>query len=274
MKMELSSVGERVFAAERIEKKRIRKGRVEYLVKWKGWSPKYNTWEPEENILDDRLLKAFEKSLQVRGYTGLKRGPKPKKHLQQVENNTPQRKTELKPQTLATNDAYHGSQSNDKETYSSAGENLSSIDDRDDSERLSLTSDTQDANSVDTNDTSTCSLKRSRSLDSPGDTQSESKFSKLADDNVSFFSNPPPLLRLSSLSPKLPVVVERTATDHSGSDAENHDINSIDIDWEPRMWHPSNPLMDDVLITDVTSNCVTVTVRECTTCDGFFKERE
>ncbi|RWS31556.1 chromobox protein 7-like isoform X7 [Leptotrombidium deliense] len=58
--MELSSVGERVFAAECIIKKRIRKGKVEYFVKWKGWSPKYNTWEPEENILDVRLLEAFE----------------------------------------------------------------------------------------------------------------------------------------------------------------------------------------------------------------------
>uniref|UniRef100_A0A3B4A7J9 Chromo domain-containing protein n=1 Tax=Periophthalmus magnuspinnatus TaxID=409849 RepID=A0A3B4A7J9_9GOBI len=54
--MELSAVGERVFAAESIIKRRIRKGRIEYLVKWKGWSPKYSTWEPEENILDSRLL--------------------------------------------------------------------------------------------------------------------------------------------------------------------------------------------------------------------------
>ncbi len=60
--MELSAVGERVFAAECILKKRVRKQRVEYLVKWKGWSPKYNTWEPEENILDIRLLEAFEQS--------------------------------------------------------------------------------------------------------------------------------------------------------------------------------------------------------------------
>ncbi|XP_037570872.1 polycomb group protein Pc [Dermacentor silvarum] len=75
--MELSSVGERVFAAECIQKKRIRKGRVEYLVKWRGWSHKYNTWEPEENILDGRLLEAFESSQRDSG-SG-KRGQRSKK---------------------------------------------------------------------------------------------------------------------------------------------------------------------------------------------------
>ncbi|XP_067936442.1 chromobox protein homolog 8-like isoform X2 [Watersipora subatra] len=50
---------ERVFAAERIEKRRIRKGKVEYYIKWKGWSAKNNTWEPATNILDERLLENF-----------------------------------------------------------------------------------------------------------------------------------------------------------------------------------------------------------------------
>ncbi|NP_001080949.1 chromobox 4 S homeolog [Xenopus laevis] len=80
--MELPAVGEHVFAVESIEKKRIRKGRVEYLVKWRGWSSKYNTWEPEENILDPRLLVAFqnrERQEQIMGYR--KRGPKPKNNL-------------------------------------------------------------------------------------------------------------------------------------------------------------------------------------------------
>ncbi|XP_051987719.1 chromo domain-containing protein cec-1-like isoform X2 [Xyrauchen texanus] len=58
--MELSSIGEQVFAVESITKKRIRKGNVEYLLKWQGWSPKYNTWEPEDNILDPRLVLAYE----------------------------------------------------------------------------------------------------------------------------------------------------------------------------------------------------------------------
>ena len=34
-------LGGQVFAAEAITKKRIRKGKTEYLVKWKGWSPRW-----------------------------------------------------------------------------------------------------------------------------------------------------------------------------------------------------------------------------------------
>ncbi|XP_029446053.1 chromobox protein homolog 6 isoform X2 [Rhinatrema bivittatum] len=80
--MELSAVGERVFAAESIIKRRIRKGRIEYLVKWKGWAIKYSTWEPEENILDSRLIAAFEQKEREREMYGpKKRGPKPKTFL-------------------------------------------------------------------------------------------------------------------------------------------------------------------------------------------------
>ncbi|KAJ2952623.1 hypothetical protein O0L34_g6953 [Tuta absoluta] len=62
-KMEL---GDSVYAAERIMKKRIRKNKVEYYVKWKGWKPKHNTWEPEENILDPRLIQSFERGEELR----------------------------------------------------------------------------------------------------------------------------------------------------------------------------------------------------------------
>ncbi|XP_070185224.1 chromobox protein homolog 8-like isoform X2 [Littorina saxatilis] len=82
-----SKMGERVFAAERILRKRIRKGKPEYLVKWKGWSTKFNTWEPEENILDARLINQFRASSQKDGSSpGAKRGPKPKKR--RVEEST------------------------------------------------------------------------------------------------------------------------------------------------------------------------------------------
>ncbi|XP_010872561.2 chromobox protein homolog 8a [Esox lucius] len=85
--MELSAVGERVFAAESIIKRRIRRGRMEYLVKWKGWSQKYSTWEPEDNILDARLLAGFEEREREREFFGpKKRGPKPETFLLKAQN--------------------------------------------------------------------------------------------------------------------------------------------------------------------------------------------
>jgi len=50
-----------VFTAANIKKKRQIKGSIEYLVKWEGWSNKYNTWETEKNILDPSLIEDFEK---------------------------------------------------------------------------------------------------------------------------------------------------------------------------------------------------------------------
>ncbi len=53
----------------------LSQGKVEYRVKWKGWTTRYNTWEPEENILDTRLIQIFERS---NASSPLKRGPKKK----------------------------------------------------------------------------------------------------------------------------------------------------------------------------------------------------
>lgn len=34
-------------------------GTREFLIKWKGWGPRWNNWEPEEHILDRRLMRKF-----------------------------------------------------------------------------------------------------------------------------------------------------------------------------------------------------------------------
>ncbi|XP_068610846.1 chromobox protein homolog 7 [Brachionichthys hirsutus] len=78
--MELSAIGEQVFAVEAILKKRVRKGNVEYLLKWKGWPPKYCSWEPEEHILDRRLVQAYEEKEQRDGHK--RKGSKSKRLLQ------------------------------------------------------------------------------------------------------------------------------------------------------------------------------------------------
>ena len=39
-------------------------------------------------------------------------------------------------------------------------------------------------------------------------------------------------------------------------------------------WHARNPVADQVFITDVTVNLMTVTIRECKTEKGFFRNRD
>ncbi|XP_055912365.1 polycomb group protein Pc [Eupeodes corollae] len=81
----MGSSDDRVYAAERIIQKRVRKGVVEYRVKWKGWNQRYNTWEPEVNILDRRLIEIYEQSNKSSS-TPSKRGAK-KKEKEPDRNN-------------------------------------------------------------------------------------------------------------------------------------------------------------------------------------------
>ena len=54
-----STLGEDVYAAERILKSCKRQGNLEYLVKWANYPVSQSTWEPEENFLDKCLLEEF-----------------------------------------------------------------------------------------------------------------------------------------------------------------------------------------------------------------------
>lgn len=40
-----------VFRCERILKSRFKNNRIEYLLKWQGYSERHNSWEPVDNIL-------------------------------------------------------------------------------------------------------------------------------------------------------------------------------------------------------------------------------
>ncbi|XP_058828353.1 heterochromatin protein 1-like [Topomyia yanbarensis] len=48
------------YVVEQIIDKRVRRGKAQYLIKWKDCDPSENTWEPEDNLNCGDLLELFQ----------------------------------------------------------------------------------------------------------------------------------------------------------------------------------------------------------------------
>ncbi|KAG2300278.1 hypothetical protein Bca4012_011867 [Brassica carinata] len=112
-KEERPKLDEGFFEIEAIRRKRVRKGKVQYLIKWRGWPETANTWEPKENLQSIAdVIDAFEGSLRP-GKPGRKPGRK-RKHQGGGSTSNPQLKK--KQQRLTSNTSHDASERSDSFT--------------------------------------------------------------------------------------------------------------------------------------------------------------
>lgn len=329
--MDQGDLGDQVYAAERIIKKRVRKGKVEYYVKWKGWSQKHNTWEPEENILDRRLIEQFEHT--QRHETSGKRGPKRKERKEHGKDSQKDVETEDEgrsgdeSQDESTPLTHSVSNEKDKDLEKEPARLKESNEERqnvptineDEETRTGSENDPPEAalsNTADNENSNSSSSEDQRPLLSRIEGGTKRKAEVLSTESgkigVTITTSP-----TSAAAP--PAKIRHEEKRHSsdrkyfGTDAaypraalpsetekRNEDLgvkaeekdnkmtlslksfnNNIDsqefgelMSPASDFWLSRNPMADQVFITDVTVNLKTVTIRECKTGKGFFKERD
>lgn len=66
MVREFDATFKKRYIAEAIRSKRVKNGKIEYKIKWENYPETMNSWEPEANVLDKKLIKNYEQKEEER----------------------------------------------------------------------------------------------------------------------------------------------------------------------------------------------------------------
>ena len=295
LKMEQKTLGERVFAAEKITKKRLKNGRTEYLVKWKGWSPKYSTWEPEENILDPRLIEIFKDKPEGELISS-KRGPKPK-----ILKEKPRQ--DIKKDSSSGNEPSTDEEDQDNENIKERRSERRKIKRKrkDKSKAPSFLLQTSSGRTpkatsryvAEASEPPTKKLKENEQSKQKTKPVKAEKIKLNGNMDLSFESSAlgleedlkklPGVDQLDYLEPPVlePIYPDLKAGGSDESDEESeYDSSSSEYEYEesytltewypPDFWRSKLPKPEDVIVTDVTVAGLTVTMKESNNPEGFF----
>ncbi|KAM5554347.1 chromo domain-containing protein LHP1 [Rosa sericea] len=117
-----TKLDEGFYEIEAIRRKRVRKGQLQYLIKWRGWPETANTWEPLENLQSvSDVIDAFEESLR----TGKQRKRKRKSGTPHTQ---PKKKQQQQRSTDTIYNVTDGEISNADKSLSSSALNGSGVD--------------------------------------------------------------------------------------------------------------------------------------------------
>ena len=84
------------YVVEKIVNERIVDGRLEYFLKWKGYSSLDNTWEPAEHLDCPELLEEFKRTKELKEGSAKESSSETesrKRKADENQNSTPEQKT-------------------------------------------------------------------------------------------------------------------------------------------------------------------------------------